>query len=238
MNSALSLIVILIFWMQGFGQDNLTAEFAIVSDKDGYLNVRSGPGTNTKIIDTLHNGHIIFYAETDGNWTSIFYKKINGEEVNGFVYKDRYKKITDFQEISMSAASASSSIVLLKRDSIQITVSKQPFEKSKHTFQYYKDMPSVIEKIDHKQYWGTDGGIPRFEMKAVEIRIGNSNYTLPATALEGLYEPNIDYTAAHFDKSTNTIYIQSLNSDGAGAYYVIWKVENGVYKERLVVYGL
>jgi hypothetical protein len=28
-----------------------------------------------------------------------------------------------------------------------------------------------------------------------------------------------------------------LNGDGAGAYYVIWKIVNGVYKDRLIAYG-
>jgi hypothetical protein len=28
-----------------------------------------------------------------------------------------------------------------------------------------------------------------------------------------------------------------MNGDGAGAYEVIWKIESGVYKERLIAYG-
>ena len=28
-----------------------------------------------------------------------------------------------------------------------------------------------------------------------------------------------------------------MNSDGAGSYEVIWKIEKGVYKERYIAYG-
>lgn len=35
----------------------------------------------------------------------------------------------------------------------------------------------------------------------------------------------------------NIVYIQSMNSDGAGSYEVIWKVEKAVYKERYIACG-
>lgn len=55
--------------------------------------------------------------------------------------------------------------------------------------------------------------------------------------MDGLYEPSIYSAEVNYDKTNGTFYIQTMNSDGAGSYEVIWKVEKGVYKERLVVYG-
>jgi hypothetical protein len=50
--------------------------------------------------------------------------------------------------------------------------------------------------------------------------------------------PFLKYTAeVYFDKASDIFYIQTMNSDGAGGYEVIWKVEKGIYKERLVAYG-
>jgi len=39
-------------------------QFAIVNDKDGYVNVRSSPKIEkNNIIDTLHNGSIVYVLE-------------------------------------------------------------------------------------------------------------------------------------------------------------------------------
>lgn len=56
-------------------------------------------------------------------------------------------------------------------------------------------------------------------------------------ALEGLYQPSISSAEVNNDKATDTFFIQTTNSDGAGSYLVIWKVEKGKYKDRLVAYG-
>jgi hypothetical protein len=39
------------------------------------------------------------------------------------------------------------------------------------------------------------------------------------------------------DKENDVIYIQSMNSDGAGGYVVAWKIEKNIYKERAIFNG-
>jgi hypothetical protein len=60
---------------------------------------------------------------------------------------------------------------------------------------------------------------------------------LPKAALQGLFEPAIYSAEVNYDIANDTFYIQTINSDGAGSYLVVWKVEKGVYKDRLVAYG-
>jgi hypothetical protein len=55
--------------------------------------------------------------------------------------------------------------------------------------------------------------------------------------LENLYEISLANTKAHYDKANDILYIQSMNSDGAGSYEVIWKIEKGIYKNRFIAYG-
>ena len=82
-----------------------------------------------------------------------------------------------------------------------------------------------------------DGGMPTTQFEKIIIKIGQKSITLPNSALTGLYEPNIHSAKVNYDKVTDTFYIQTMNSDGAGSYFVIWKIENGVYKDRLIAYG-
>jgi hypothetical protein len=79
--------------------------------------------------------------------------------------------------------------------------------------------------------------MPTTQFNKIEIKIGQKIILLPKTALEGLYEPNIYNAEVNYDKLNDTFYIQTMNSDGAGSYLVIWKAAKGVYKERLIAYG-
>ena len=209
-------------------------QFAFVNDKDSLLNVREDGTMNSKVVDRLQNGHLIYCFEDKGNWTNIDYTK-NNKELNGYVYKGRYKLISNFPSLKISKKSETS--ITLKKDTFQVTITQNNFDKRKHTFKYVKDYPTQIEFIDNKKYWGMDGGMPRTQFEKIIIKVGQKIITLPKSALTGLYEPSIYSTEVNYDKETDTFYIQTMNSDGAGSYFVIWKVEKGIYKDRLIAYG-
>lgn len=210
------------------------AQFAIVLDKDGSVNVRLDATTSSKINSSLLNGHLIYCLEHKGNWTNIDYAS-KGKELNGYVYKDRYKLIDHFPSIPVITKNKTS--VILKKDSIEITIRQSPFEKNKHHFTYNKESPGQIELIDNKKYWGTDGGMPSTQFEKITVSVGTRKITLPKQAFAGLYEPSIYSATAFYDQQTNILYISTMNSDGAGAYEVVWKIENGIYKDRLIAYG-
>jgi len=67
--------------------------------------------------------------------------------------------------------------------------------------------------------------------------IDNQKIEIPASALENLYEPNLENTEAFYDDKNDILYIASMNSDGAGGYNVLWVIEKRQYKTRHVFYG-
>lgn len=209
-------------------------QFAIVNDKDNLLNVRQSGLSSGKIVDKLQNGHLIYCIENMGNWTNIDYKK-NDRELNGYVYQDRYRLISSFPAFAISNQTDSS--ITLKKDTIEVTITQSLFNKKRHKFKYVKDYPTQIELIDNKMYWGTDGGMPKTQFENIRIKIGQKIISIPPKALNGLYEPNIYTAEVNYDLLNDILYIQTLNSDGAGGYSVMWKIEKGNYKERLIVYG-
>ena len=143
--------------------------------------------------------------------------------------------MSDF--FSLTAFKETPTSITLKRDTIEVTIKQSKFDRKKHKFKYLKDYPEIIELVDGKKYWGRDGGMPTRQFEGISIKVGQRLITLPKYAFEGLYEPNIYTAEVNCDKANDTFYIHSLNSDGAGSYYVIFKVEKGVYKARLVAYG-
>jgi hypothetical protein len=210
------------------------AQFAIVHDKDGFLNVREKGNIHSKVINKLQNGHLIYCFEGDSNWTHIHFTA-NGKEREGYVYKGRYKMTSNFASIDKTSESANS--IRFKKGAIEVNLSSSKFDKNKHKIKYYKDYPSQIELIDNKQYWGKDGGLPTSEYKNITIRKGKTKLALPQVAFNDLYEPTLYNSEVLYDEANEIIYIQTMNSDGAGTYYVIWKIEKGVYKGRLVAYN-
>src|SRR5215216_3937198 len=74
------------------------AQFAIVCDNDGFVNVREDGQSNSKIIDTLKNGHLVYCFEKNGNWTSIENSR-RTKECNGYIYNDKNKLISQLPSI-------------------------------------------------------------------------------------------------------------------------------------------
>ncbi|CAH8283154.1 hypothetical protein EV196_102129 [Mariniflexile fucanivorans] len=221
-------LILLLYFSNSFGQ------FAIVNDKDNVVNVREDGVQNSKVIDKLQNGHLIYCFENKGDWTNIDYEN-KGKELNGYVYSNIYKLISSFPALTISEKSEN--LITLKNDTIEVIISQSKFDKKKHVFKYVKDYTTQIELIDNKRYWGLDGGMPKTQFEKISIKIGHKYITLPKFALDGLYEPNIYTAEVNYDNVTGTFYIQTMNSDGAGGYLVMWKIEKGIYKERFVVHG-
>lgn len=209
-------------------------QFAIIQDKDGYCNVRSSSEKGNNIIDKLNNGHLVYVLENNGKWANIDYTK-NKKELNGQVYDDRLILISSYPNVPLLATDKLKTV--LQKDSLKIILTQQGFDKTKHKFTYNKEYKDQIQLIDNKKYWGTDGERPKTEYKSIEVYIGKTKVILPETALQNLYEISLYNTQVNYDKTNDIIYIQSMNSDGAGSYEVIWKIEKGVYKERYIAYG-
>ena len=227
MNRFIFLLAILI-------STNTFSQFAIIVDRDGWVNIRKEGLIGNNIIDKLLNGHIVYTYDNTGSWANIDYSKGN-KNLNGYVSRDRYKLVTSFPTIPQT--SKTNTVIIFKKDSIEVTVTKKPFEKSKHSFKYFKDAPDQVESIDNKPIWGTDGGMPAEEYRSIRVKIGAKVIELPASAFSNLYEPSIGNTRVNYDRAKNILYIQSSNGDGAGSYEVIWKIEKGVYKDRFIVSG-
>lgn len=205
-------------------------EFAIIKDADGFVNVRSSNVIKNNVVDQLENGFIVTHFGAEGNWILIDYEK-NGKDRDGFVYKDRVKGISTFTKIPKSKHSNGQ--IQLSNTKIEITVTEKKFDKTKHSLKYYKGNPNQLNQIDGKPIFGTDGNIPKREYGSISLKIDTLKIVLPKKATENLFEPNLDFTNANYDEATETIYLQALNSDGAGGYAVLWIIEKGTFKRRI-----
>jgi len=112
--------IFLFYCSLSFGQ------FAIIKDKDSLVNVRVDGRQNSKIVDKLPKGHLIYCFENKGNWTNIDYTN-KGKELNGYVYKDRYQSVSNFAALTVSKKTGTS--LTLKKDTFEVTITQSNFDK-------------------------------------------------------------------------------------------------------------
>ena len=224
------LLLFLLISSYTFAQVNENYFFAVINDKDGYVNVRKEKSVHSKVLKKLDNNTLIFvfvYDKAhDGNWIYV-----NNE---GYIYNDRVKWIEELPKVAKGVEKKNA--IHFSGKDIRVTLTSQKFDKGKHSFVYYKEPHHSIEKIDGKPFWGTDSEMPREEYKNIQIYINGKQVFIPKSAYDDLYEPTFytENNSIYYDKEHDSYYIVATNSDGAGAYMVCWQIEKGVYKGRKI----
>ena len=204
--------------------------FAVINDKDGYVNVRKGKSAQSKVLKRLNNKTIVFVYNydkaTDGNWI------YTDEE--GYIYNDRVKWIHKFPIIAKGIAKGNT--IVFEGKEIQVVLTSGKFDKSKHSFEYFKDSPTGIEVIDDKLPYGTDGKMPTTEYRSIVINIHGKQVSFPKDAYSDLYEPTFltDHNSVYYNKESDILYIVAINDYAERPYMVCWQIERGVYKGRKV----
>ena len=204
--------------------------FAVINYKDGYVNVRKGKSAQSKVLKRLNNKTIVFVYNydkaTDGTWI------YTDEE--GYIYNDRVKWIHKFPIIAKGIAKGNT--IVFEGKEIQVVLTSGKFDKSKHSFEYFKDSPTGIEVIGDQLPYGTDGKMPTTEYRSIEINIHGKRVSLPKDAYSDLYEPTFltDHNSVYYDKESDILYIVANNNYAERPYKVCWQIEKGVYKGRKV----
>ncbi len=207
-------------------------QFAIINDKYGYVNIRSSPENGKNIVDSLYNGQIVWAFEPEGNWRVVDYQK-KGKSITGYIYKDRVKYLASFDSIPIHKLDKRQ--VVLKRDSLVVIIREEDFIEKNSLLQYdTSNEEKYVSKINGKQPWGTDGNIPKRKYKSITVQIGKKPVAIPKKELENLFEPNLNYSECYYDGQNEVLYLSALNSDGAGGYAVLWIIEKGKYKNKIV----
>ena len=193
-----------------FAQVNENYFFAVINDKDGYVNVRKEKSVHSRVLKKLDNNTLIFvfvYDKAhDGNWIYV--------DNEGYIYNDRVKWIEELPKVAKGVEKKNA--IHFSGKDIQVALSTEKFDKSKHSFKYHK---------------------PKEAYKSIEVKIREKQVSIPQSAYSDLYEPNLytDLNFVYYDKDSDSYYIVATNSDGAGAYMVCWQIEKGIYKGIWIV---
>ena len=226
------LILFLLLTTNAFAQGPL-GDYAVVKDKDGYVNIRAKENVKSKIVGTLPNNTLVYgFFDKEFNPT-------NWIEVDkGYVHQSRLKKIYEFPSIGKGKEKETENSITIAGKGISVTLTRQPFDKTKHkiTKKKHKEYSEYI--IDGKSAQGLDGGLflPEDHYKSITVTINGKNVSIPKSAYDDLYQVAMytDNNAVYYDKEEDTIYIIAHNGSGAFSYEVCWQIVKGEYKTRII----
>ena len=206
-------------------------DYAVVKDKDGYVNIRAKESVKSKIVGTLPNNTLVYeFLDEEfnpSNWVHID---------SGYVHKSRLKMISEFPSIGKGKEQGNS--ITIAGKGISVTLTQQKFDKSKHkiTKKKHKEYSEYI--IDGKRAQGLDGDLflPENHYKSIVVNINGKNVSIPKSAYDDLYQVWVHpyNNEVYYDKEDDVLYIFVRCGDGAFSYEVCWQIVKGEYKTRII----
>ena len=206
-------------------------DYAVVKDKDGYVNIRAKGNVKSKIVGTLPNNTLVYeFLDEEfnpSNWVHID---------SGYVHKSRLKMISEFPSIGKGKEQGNS--ITIAGKGISVTITTQKFDKTKHkiTKKKHKEYSEYI--IDGKRAQGLDGGLflPENHYKSIVVNINGKNVSIPKSAYDDLYQVWVHpyNNEVYYDKEDDVLYIFVRCGDGAFSYKVCWQIVKGEYKTRII----
>ena len=220
------LILFLLLSTNAFAQGPI-GDYAVVKDKDGYVNIRAKESVKSKIVGTLPNNTLV-YGFFDKE-----YNPTNWIEVDkGYVHQSRLKKISDFPVIEGKVQGNS---VIFDDKDVKVTITKQKFDKTKHKIT--KKGQGSYEQliIDGKEIiYGWDGSLAQDHYKSITVTMKGKNVPIPKSAYDDLYEISYFSSSIYYDEEAEALYIYAVNGEAGLAYQVCWQIVKDKYITRII----
>ena len=203
-------------------------DYAVVKDKDGYVNIRAKENVKSKIVGTLPNNTLVYeFLDEEfnpSNWVHID---------SGYVHKSRLKMISEFPSIGKGKEQGNS--ITIAGKGISVTLTKQKFDKTKHKIT--KKGQGSYEQliIDGKEIiYGWDGSLAQDHYKSITVTMKGKNVPIPKSAYDDLYEISYFSSSIYYDEEAEALYIYAVNGEAGLAYQVCWQIVKDKYITRII----
>lgn len=184
---------------------------AVISDPDGYTNVRSGKGINSDIITKISEGlEFLYNKDCNSDWWQILLN--DGSE--GYVHESRIKPIHSKYENHEYK-------IKIDNENILLSITEDEFNCDGHKITRKDDM---MVMVDGEGALGTGYSLPITEIVNIKITWNNVDLHVPKELYSDCYNPFIEEDKVFYKLTDNgeKLLFFLLGSDGAGVYDVLW----------------
>lgn len=204
-------------------------ELRVVEDADGFTNLRSGPSVESKVLGKVLTGAPIGVdLVSKGKWTRLHHEGFF--EKSAYISTSRLRKVDGWRQVRSKLADDEKSATV-KSDGVEARVTSSAFVPADHKI----TRKEGLVMVDGVYPWGAETSVPRHSLK-LEVTVNGKALKLPAEASQNLYEPDLESLILLTPKSADKhALVMMENSDGAGAYCVVWGFKDGTYVGRTVI---
>lgn len=202
-------------------------QVAVIHDPDGYTNVRKSPEAQSEIVHRIFENEVFWYneEESENEWVPVIihqndFSLDNAKYpyIDGFVHKSRLMplaKLTPYEG-----------------DAFQFEYTIAPFDS---TGRVIGRMDGFVDYIDGRRIWGTDGSFPRTEVSEIKVSANGPSIEIHPVFYRDLFECTNSFKVY---RNGDAWFVWQMNSDGAGAYELVWVFTKSGLKQRLVGRGV
>jgi hypothetical protein len=136
--------------------------------------------------------------------------------------------------------------LVVGKDTITVFINSIPFRASAHRID---SSGAIVERIDGRKAYGTDGDIPHNEIGTFKVTWGGRPIRIPKRLYSDCFEPILTDAFAHVESGEEPLVIQAVESedgssvlidmyggDAAGSYEVWWIIsKNGKHSRFIAI---
>ncbi len=204
------------------------ADFGLIYDKDGYVNLREEMNLNSKIIGTVDNNEVISCILEEKKSKFCFVNLDSGRD--GYIFKDRVNFFKDYKKIVLNNSTQNTSV--FKGDGVEVNIYAKNFNSDK--IEFIKEGGGYY--LGGKMVFGTDNAVPNkdyLQLEKIEIKHDDRDVIIPYDILKGYFFPRKSLDGMSeiskfnvYIKGQDLYLVNQFNSGGAGAYNVIFHIKN------------
>lgn len=235
--------------------NNAWADLGLIQDQDGYTNIRLEPNLHAKIVGQIKSGDIIDcdssedYMSKEGiknGFCSI--STPNPDIPDAYLHKSRFFPFSHLEKVPLSNIKPLSAHYQNKHIFIDIAWEKFTPRKSDFsgcaTYNNANIYSTNCNTYKGTPFYGTDNVLPtnHLHYKSISGLINKKSFSLSSDQIDGLFTPNVDNIGQqdlerltiYYDPKNDKLFITGINSDGAGSYFLVFVIKNGLFEKRLV----
>jgi len=201
-------------------------QVATIQDPDGWTNVRKAPDGKSETILKVYENEVFWYdneeADQEQDWISIYIPKndycLGKSEPNyivGFIHKSRLLPLEKLA--GYTGNDFTFEYQLSDFDSTNRIIDKQDGK--------------WVTAIDGRPVWGRDGGFPKVQIKDIKVIVEGQKIEIHNVFFSDIFECDNEFSIY---RNGDTYFAHQWNSDGAGAYEIVWALDKNGLKQRLV----
>ncbi|MDA4882997.1 SH3 domain-containing protein [Acinetobacter baumannii] len=229
MNKYLKFIVFTAFMIGSI--EALHADFGLIQDKDGYVNVRENSSLSSKVTSKLNNNEIVSCVMDEETNNFCLVNASNG--ATGFVYKNRINNFSGYTSIKLSQYSREKVIYSDKNIIVEVYAKKAISDPK-----LYKTFKGKYKYFNNKKFFGTDSSLPDnnfLQLDKIIVKEKDNRIEISRTELEQYFFPKDGIDEGKNELADFKIYylnnnifiLNTFNNGGAAAYNIVLNIKNG-----------